>query len=191
VFSLNSNYLKLKAGYLFPEIARRVKEFLEAHPEAATDLIRCGIGDVTEPLPRAVCDAMHSAVDEMGIRETFRGYGPEQGYDFLRKLIAKHDYQFRGVTVAEDEIFISDGSKCDGANILDILGKNNRIAVMDPVYPVYVDTNVMAGRTGNMQDDGSYEGITYLECNHENGFVPSLPQEKVDIIYLVIFFNLY
>jgi LL-diaminopimelate aminotransferase len=184
VFSLNSNYLKLKAGYLFPEIARRVKEFLEAHPEAATDLIRCGIGDVTEPLPRAVCDAMHSAVDEMGIRETFRGYGPEQGYDFLRKLIAKHDYQFRGVTVAEDEIFISDGSKCDGANILDILGKNNRIAVMDPVYPVYVDTNVMAGRTGNMQDDGSYEGITYLECNHENGFVPSLPQEKVDIIYL-------
>ncbi|KAB2644643.1 MAG: LL-diaminopimelate aminotransferase [Verrucomicrobia bacterium] len=184
MFSLNSNYLKLKAGYLFPEIARRVKEFLEAHPEAATDLIRCGIGDVTEPLPRAVCDAMHSAVDEMGIRETFRGYGPEQGYDFLRKLIAKHDYQFRGVTVAEDEIFISDGSKCDGANILDILGKNNRIAVMDPVYPVYVDTNVMAGRTGNMQDDGSYEGITYLECNHENGFVPSLPQEKVDIIYL-------
>jgi LL-diaminopimelate aminotransferase len=184
VFSLNSNYLKLKAGYLFPEIARRVKAFLEAHPEAATDLIRCGIGDVTEPLPRAACEAMHIAVDEMGIRETFRGYGPEQGYDFLRKLIAKHDYNSRGMTVAEDEIFISDGSKCDGANILDILGKNNRIAVMDPVYPVYVDTNVMAGRTGDMQDDGSYEGITYLECNHENGFVPSLPQERVDIIYL-------
>jgi LL-diaminopimelate aminotransferase len=185
--TLNSNYLKLKAGYLFPEIARRVKVFTESNPEAAARMIRCGIGDVTEPLPAAVREAMHAAVDEMGTREGFHGYGPEQGYEFLRTAIAKHDYRDRGLEVADDEIFISDGSKCDGGAILDILGDDNKIAVMDPVYPVYVDTNVMAGHTGKGGEDGSYEGITYLECTAENGFVPAIPaesDEKVDVIYL-------
>ena len=182
--TLNSNYLKLKAGYLFPEIARRVREFTESHPEAAARLIRCGIGDVTEPLPLAVRQAMHQAIDEMGSREGFHGYGPEQGYSFLREAIVEHDYRSKGIAVDVDEIFISDGSKCDGGNILDILGADNRIAVMDPVYPVYVDTNVMAGHTGPGREDGSYEGLTYLECTEENGFVPELPKEKVDLIYL-------
>jgi len=184
VFALNSNYLKLKAGYLFPEIGRRVQAFLDSHPEAAPHLIRCGIGDVTEPLPLAAREAMHEAIEEMGNPETFRGYGPEQGYDFLRKLIVQHDYASRGVSIEEDEIFISDGSKCDGANILDILGSQNHIAVMDPVYPVYVDTNVMRGRSSDAREDGSYEGITYLECTPDNAFVPEIPKEKVDIIYL-------
>jgi LL-diaminopimelate aminotransferase len=185
--TINSNYLKLKAGYLFPEIARRVKVFTESNPESAARMIRCGIGDVTEPLPAAVREAMHAAVDEMGTREGFHGYGPEQGYEFLRAAIAKHDYRDRGLEVADDEIFVSDGSKCDGGAILDILGDDNRIAVMDPVYPVYVDTNVMAGHTGEGGEDGSYEGITYLECTAENGFVPAIPaesDEKVDVIYL-------
>ncbi|MFI0347745.1 MAG: LL-diaminopimelate aminotransferase [Chthoniobacterales bacterium] len=181
---LNSHYLKLKAGYLFPEIARRVKEFIDTHPEAASQLIRCGIGDVTEPLPLTVRNAMHSAVDEMGLRSGFHGYGPEQGYDFLRSAIVEHDYRAKGINVEEDEIFISDGSKCDGGNLLDILGADHRIAVMDPVYPVYVDTNVMAGHTGEAREDGSYEKLVYLECTAENGFVPDLPKEKVDIIYL-------
>ena len=182
--TLNSNYLKLKAGYLFPEIGRRVKSFTDANPEAAARLIRCGIGDVTEPLPSAVREAMHEAIDEMGTREGFHGYGPEQGYEFLRSAIARHDYRDRGLEVADDEIFVSDGSKCDGGNILDILGSENRIAVMDPVYPVYVDSNVMAGHTGPSRDDGSYEGMVYLTCNAENGFIPQVPKEKVDIIYL-------
>ena len=185
--TLNSHYLKLKAGYLFPEIGRRVKAFADGNPEAAARLIRCGIGDVTEPLPAAVCSAMHAAIDEMGTREGFHGYGPEQGYEFLRSAIANHDYRGRGLEVADDEIFVSDGSKCDGGNILDILGFENRMAVMDPVYPVYVDTNVMAGHTGEVREDGSYEGITYLECNAANGFVPEVPpegSEKLDIIYL-------
>lgn len=182
--SLNSHYLKLKAGYLFPEIARRVKEYTQAYPEAASAIIRCGIGDVTEPLPQAVRDAMHQAIDEMGTREGFHGYGPEQGYDFLREAIVENDYRARGIVVAEDEVFVSDGSKCDGGNLLDILGSDNRIAVMDPVYPVYVDTNVMAGHTGNPAEDGSYEKLIYLTCSAENGFVPELPQEKADIIYL-------
>jgi LL-diaminopimelate aminotransferase len=187
MFSLNSNYLKLKAGYLFPEIARRVKEFSEAHPDAASKLIRCGIGDVTEPLPLAVRQAMHAAVDEMGTREGFHGYGPEQGYAFLREAIVAHDYRAKGIEVSEEEVFISDGSKCDGGNILDILGTDNRIAVMDPVYPVYVDTNVMAGHTLEAAPDGAYGGITYLECTAENHFVPEAPddsEEKIDIIYL-------
>src|SRR5213593_128823 len=145
---LNENYLKLQAGYLFPEIARRVRELCEANPEAAKRLIRCGIGDVTEPLPPAAIDAMKKAVDEMGKRETFRGYGPEQGYEFLRETIAKNDFAARGCDIAADEIFVSDGSKCDCGNILDVLGEQNVIAVTDPVYPVYVDTNVMAGHTG-------------------------------------------
>lgn len=181
---LNDNYLKLKAGYLFPEIARRVREFSQKNPQIASRIIRCGIGDVTEPLPPAVISAMHKAVDEMSRRETFRGYGPEQGYDFLRSAIAKNDYRDRGIEIEDDEIFVSDGSKCDTANILDILGDNNKIAISDPVYPVYIDTNVMAGHTGEARPDGSYDGIVYLPCTAENGFVPEPPKEKVDLIYL-------
>lgn len=181
---INENYLKLKAGYLFPEIARRVKAFTDANPEAATRLIRCGIGDVTEPLPSAVRDAMHAAVDEQGNRETFKGYGPEQGYDFLREAIAKNDYQDRGIDVAADEIFVSDGSKCDSGNILDIFGEGNVIAITDPVYPVYVDTNVMVGNTGEADDTGAYAGLRYLPCTAENQFVPAIPSEPVDLVYL-------
>jgi len=181
---LNENYLKLQAGYLFPEIARRVGEFCEAHPEAAKRLIRCGIGDVTEPLPQAAVEAMKRAVDELGVRETFRGYGHEQGYEFLRSKIAQIDYCERGVEIAAAEIFLSDGSKCDCGYILDVLGDQNKIAIPDPVYPVYVDTNVMAGHTGQAKSDGSYEGIIYLPCRAENGFVPKPPNEHVDIIYL-------
>lgn len=181
---LNSNYLKLKAGYLFPEINRRVKAFTDSDPGGAARLIRCGIGDVTEPLPAAVRKAMHLAVDEMGTRESFRGYGPEQGYEFLRQAIAENDYRARGMEIANDEIFVSDGSKCDCGNILDIFGHDNRIAVMDPVYPVYVDTNVMAGHTGEGDASGLYSGLVYLPCTAENGFVSSIPQEKADLIYL-------
>ncbi len=181
---LNENYLKLQAGYLFPEIARRVKQFTESNPEAAARLIRCGIGDVTEPLPEAVRDALHKAVDEMGSRETFRGYGPEQGYEFLRAAIAKNDYRDHGLEIADDEIFVSDGSKCDCANFLDVLGHNNKIALMDPVYPVYLDTNVMVGHTGPAGENGRYSGLVYLDCTAENGFVPAIPEEQVDVIYL-------
>ena len=181
---INENFLKLKAGYLFPEIARRVKAFNDANPEAAKRLIRCGIGDVTEPLPEAVRYAMHEAVDEMGARETFHGYGPEQGYDFLRNAIAANDYKAHGLNVDADEIFISDGSKCDTGNILDIFGAGNKIAITDPVYPVYVDTNVMIGNTGDANEAGAFAGLVYLKCSPENGFVPEIPNEKVDIIYL-------
>jgi len=181
---LNENYLKLQAGYLFPEVARRVREFCEANPAAAKRLIRCGIGDVTEPLPRAAIDAMKQAVEELGHRETFRGYGPEHGYDFLRSAIAQHDYRDRNIDVADDEIFVSDGSKCDCGHILDILGDQNKVAVPDPVYPVYVDTNVMAGHSGQLRKDGSYEGILYLPCTAENGFVPEPPDEHADLVYL-------
>ena len=181
---LNDNYLKLSAGYLFPEIARRVGAFCEKNPEAAKRVIRCGIGDVTEPLPAAVLAAMHKAVDEMGARETFRGYGPEQGHEFLRRAIAQNDYRDRGIEVADDEIFVSDGSKCDCGNILDILGHNNKIAVMDPVYPVYVDTNVMAGHTGPADGTGAYGGLLYLPCTAENHFVAEPPTEKADLVYL-------
>lgn len=181
---LNENYLKLQAGYLFPEIARRVRDFCEANSEAAKRLIRCGIGDVTEPLPRVVIDAMKRAVDELGSRETFRGYGPEQGYEFLRSTTAQHDYRDRKIDIADDEIFVSDGSKCDCGYVLDILGDQNKVAVPDPVYPVYVDTNVMAGHSGAAKSDGSYEGIVYLPCTAENGFVPEPPKEHVDLVYL-------
>jgi LL-diaminopimelate aminotransferase len=181
---LNDNYLKLQAGYLFPEIARRVREFCAANPDAAERVIRCGIGDVTEPLPAAAIAAMHKAVDELGVRETFRGYGHEQGYEFLRSKIAQIDYRERGVEIADDEIFLSDGSKCDCGFILDILGDQNKIAITDPVYPVYVDTNVMAGHTGPANEDGGYEGITYLPCRAENNFVPEPPREHVDLVYL-------
>lgn len=181
---INENFLKLKAGYLFPEIARRVKAFVDGNPEAAKRLIRCGIGDVTEALPEAVRYAMHEAVDEMGSRGTFKGYGPEQGYDFLRNAIADNDFKAKGVNVDADEIFISDGSKCDTGNILDIFGKGNKIAITDPVYPVYVDTNVMIGNTGDADENGAYAGLTYLKCGPENGFVPAIPDERVDLVYL-------
>ena len=181
---LNENYLKLQAGYLFPEIARRVREFCETNPDAAKRLIRCGIGDVTEPLPRAAIDAMKRAVDELGNRETFRGYGPEQGYEFLRSTIAQHDYRDRKIDIADDEIFVSDGSKCDCGYVLDILGDQNKVAVPDPVYPVYVDTNVMTGHSGAAKSDGSYEGIVYLPCTADKGFVPEPPKQHADLVYL-------
>jgi LL-diaminopimelate aminotransferase len=181
---LNENYLKLQAGYLFPEIARRVKEFCEANPEAAKRIIRCGIGDVTEPLPLAAVNAMKAAVDELAVRETFRGYGHEQGGDFLRAAIAQNDYRARGIEIADDEIFVSDGSKSDCGFILDVLGERNRIAITNPVYPVYVDTNVMAGHTGPVDEVGRYQGIIYLPCRAENGFVPEPPNEHADVVYL-------
>jgi len=179
---INDNFLKLKAGYLFPEIGRRVGAYTDANPDGAAKLIKCGIGDVTEALPEAVREAMHKAVDELGNRDTFRGYGPEQGYDFLRNAVADNCYSDLPVTAAD--IFISDGSKCDTGNVLDIFGKGNKIAVTDPVYPVYVDTNVMIGNTGEGDEDGRYEGLVYLACTAENNFVPAIPEEKVDIIYL-------
>ena len=181
---LNDHYLKLKAGYLFPEIGRRVKAFCDANPDAAQRVIRCGIGDVTEPLPPAVIAALHRAVDEMASRATFRGYGPEQGYDFLRSAIAKNDFRDHGLDVADDEVFVSDGSKCDCGNILDVLGHQNKLAISDPVYPVYVDTNVMAGHTGDADATGAYAGLIYLPCTPENGFIPEPPKEHADIIYL-------
>ena len=180
--TINANFLKLKAGYLFPEIARRVKAYTEANPALAARVIRCGIGDVTEPLPPAVIEAMHEGVAEMACRETFKGYGPEQGYEFLRQAIV--DHQFAGLGIAADEVFISDGSKCDTGNILDIFGKGNVIAITDPVYPVYVDTNVMAGNTGEADATGAYGGLLYLPCNAANGFVAEVPLERADIIYL-------
>jgi LL-diaminopimelate aminotransferase len=182
VVQVNGHYLKLKAGYLFPEIARRVKAFSEANPEAA--IIRLGIGDVTEPLPEACRIAMKDAIDAMGTRQGFHGYGPEQGYLWLREAIARHDFQARGCQVSPEEIFISDGSKCDSSNILDILGPDNRIAVTDPVYPVYVDSNVMAGRTGEADASGRYGGLTYLPITAANGFIAPLPEGRVDLIYL-------
>ena len=179
---INDNYLKLTAGYLFAEIARRVKKFCDENPSAK--VIRLGIGDVTEPLGPAVIQAMHAAVDEMAVRSSFRGYGPEQGYDFLREAIAKNDYQSRGANIDADEIFVSDGSKCDSANVLDIFGAGNVVAVLDPVYPVYVDTNVMAGHTGPADATGRYGGLVYLPVTAENDFVPDLPKQRVDLIYL-------
>ncbi|MGZ5002547.1 MAG: LL-diaminopimelate aminotransferase, partial [Chthoniobacterales bacterium] len=158
--------------------------FLDRDPGAAKDLIRCGIGDVTEPLPRAVVDAMHRAVEELAHRETFRGYPPYEGYEFLRAAIAQNDFRARGIEIADDEIFVSDGSKCDCGFILDILGHQNRVAITDPVYPVYVDTNVMAGHTGAATKDGRYEGILYLPCTEQNNFVPEPPDEHADLVYL-------
>lgn len=181
---VNEHFLKLKSGYLFPEIARRVRAFCEAQPEAASRLIRCGIGDVTEPLPPAAVAAMHRAVDELAARETFRGYGPEQGYEWLRAAIAQHDFRARGCDITEDEIFVSDGTKCDMGNILDIFGARNKIAIPDPVYPVYVDTNVMAGHTGPANAAGAYSGLVYLPCRPSNDFVPQPPKRHVDLIYL-------
>ena len=179
---VNEHYLKLKSSYLFSEIARRVREFQEAHPDAR--VIRLGIGDVTEPLPSTVIRALHEAVDEMARAETFRGYGPEPGYEFLTALIAKHDYGTRGVSIAPDEIFVSDGGKTDGANIQEIFAADSVVAVTDPVYPVYLDSNVMAGRTGTPDESGRYGGVVYLPCAADNGFEPPLPDRPVDLVYL-------
>jgi LL-diaminopimelate aminotransferase len=179
---INENYLKLKAGYLFPEIGRRVTEFQKANPDKK--IIRMGIGDVTRALPSAIVKAFQDGVSEMANEATFRGYGPEQGYDFLREAIAKNEFQDRGINIVADEIFVSDGSKCDTGNILEIFGMGNKIAVGDPVYPVYVDTSVMAGRTGEGLSNGYYEGLVYMPCKAENNFIPELPTEKVDIIFL-------
>jgi len=178
---INENYQKLQASYLFANISKRVLAFQQQHPER--ELIRLGIGDVTQPLPQACVEAMHRAIDELTDSATFRGYGPEQGYDFLREAIAKHDFQARGANIQADEIFVSDGAKCDTGNIQELFAQELRLAIPDPVYPVYVDTNVMAGRTGGNQD-GRYQGITYLECTAENGYVPALPEQPVDLIYL-------
>ena len=179
---VNENYLKLKAGYLFPEIAKRVKIYSQSNKSA--EIIKLGIGDVTEPLPRACIEAMGKALDEMGTIDGFRGYGPEQGYSWLREKISEHDFISRGCQISPEEIFVSDGSKCDSSNILDILGKDNSIAVTDTVYPVYVDSNVMTGRTGDALENGTYQGLTYLAINEGNNFLPELPEKKVDILYL-------
>jgi LL-diaminopimelate aminotransferase len=179
---INENYSKLQAGYLFPEIGRRVREYQKEHPGA--DIIKMGIGDVTRPLSPSVIKAFHEGVAEMAESSSFRGYGPEQGYEFLREAIALNDYQSRGADIHPDEIFISDGSKCDTGNILEIFGTKNVIAVQDPVYPVYVDTTVMAGRTGTYMPTGYYEGIMYMPCTAENGFIPDIPGKKADIIFL-------
>ncbi|MDO5577532.1 MAG: aminotransferase class I/II-fold pyridoxal phosphate-dependent enzyme, partial [Fibrobacter sp.] len=178
---LNENYLKLKSSYLFSDIAKRVTTFQRENPEA--DVIRLGIGDVTRALPKTCIDAFHSAVDEMGADSSFRGYGPEKGYDFLRSCIAEKDFQSRNADISAEEIFISDGAKCDTGNFQELFASDITIAVPDPVYPVYVDTNVMAGRTSTFIN-GRYNGIHYLDCTESNGFVPSIPDKKVDLIYL-------
>ncbi|MDP4207359.1 MAG: LL-diaminopimelate aminotransferase [Bacteroidota bacterium] len=179
---INENYLKLKAGYLFPEIGRRVREYTQANPDKK--VIRMGIGDVTQPLVPSVLKAFHEGVEELGNATTFKGYGPEQGYDFLREAIAVNDYQARGVDIKADDIFVSDGSKCDTGNIQEIFGQNNKIAICDPVYPVYADTTVMSGKTGVCLDNGYFEGIIYMPCTDDNGFVPELPSERPDLIFL-------
>lgn len=178
---INENYLKLQSSYLFSEIAKRVSAYQTAHPDQ--EIIKLGIGDVTHALPGACIEAFHNAVDEMAQDSTFRGYGPEQGYPFLREAVAEADFQQRGADISADEIFISDGAKCDNGNIQEIFSQDIRVAIPDPVYPVYLDTNVMAGRTGDFKD-GRYQGLVYLEGTKENRFIPDLPQDEVDLIYL-------
>ncbi len=178
---INENYTKLKASYLFSDIAKRVNAFVAANPDKP--VIRLGIGDVTEPLPQVCVDALHAATDEMAKRATFKGYGPEQGYAFLREAVAQHDFVARGCAIEADEVFVSDGSKCDCGNIQEIFSQDLRLAIPDPVYPVYVDTNVMAGRTG-ANVDGRYAGITYLDSTPANGYVPAIPGVATDLIYL-------
>jgi LL-diaminopimelate aminotransferase len=178
---INENYAKLSASYLFADIARRVGAYVAANPQKP--VIRLGIGDVTEPLPQACVEALHAATDEMARRETFKGYGPEQGYAFLREAVARHDYAARGCAVEPDEVFISDGAKCDSANIQEIFASDLRLAIPDPVYPVYLDTNVMAGRTG-AGVNGRYDGVMYLESTPANGYVPAVPDAPADLVYL-------
>lgn len=185
MFQINENYLKLPGSYLFSTIGRKVKAYSEAHPEKT--IIRLGIGDVTLPIAPAIIKAMHEAVDEMGHAETFHGYAPDLGYEFLRNEIAKQDYQARGCAIEADEIFVSDGAKCDCGNIQEIFAADSKIAVCDPVYPVYVDSNVMAGRTGQYDEEaGTWSNVIYMPCTAENQFVPELPKETPDLIYLCI-----
>lgn len=179
---INENYLKLKAGYLFPEIGRRVAEFVKANPDKK--VIRMGIGDVTQPLTPTVLKAFHEGVAEMGSASSFRGYGPEQGYEFLRQVIADKAFKAYGVEISADDIIVSDGSKCDTGNIQEIFGADNKIAICDPVYPVYADTTVMSGKTGDCADNGYYSGIIYMPCTDANGFIPALPTERPDLIFL-------
>lgn len=179
---INENYLKLKAGYLFPEIGRRVSQFAADNP--GKKIIRMGIGDVTQPLTPTILKAFHEGVEEMGHADTFKGYGPEQGYEFLRKAIAEKAYQANGVDLSADDIIVSDGSKCDTGNIQEVFGNENKIAICDPVYPVYADTTVMSGKTGDCRENGYYNGIIYMPCTAENGFIPELPTERPDLIFL-------
>ena len=180
---INENFLELQDSYLFSTIAKKVKEYSEKYPEK--EIIKLGIGDVTKPIVPECLKAMHKAVDEIGTENGFKGYGPEQGYEFLRKAIAENDYKNRGIAIAEDEIFVSDGAKCDCGNIVDIFAQDNKVAITDPVYPVYLDTNVMSGRSGEFnENEGKYENIVYLPVTAKNDFKPELPKEKVDLIYL-------
>ena len=179
---INEDFLKLPGAYLFSEIAQKVTVFKTQNPEA--DVISLGIGDVTQPLIPAVTEALHRAADEMAHAETFRGYGPERGYSFLRKAIVENDFLARGIEISEDEVFVNDGAKSDTGNFQELLGKDVRIAVTDPIYPVYIDSNVMGGRTGELGADGHWSNVVYMPCCAENGFVPALPQEDVDVIYL-------
>ncbi|MEN8198925.1 MAG: LL-diaminopimelate aminotransferase [Thermodesulfobacteriota bacterium] len=181
MITINEHYLKLQASYLFSNIAKKVAAYQEANPDK--DIIRLGIGDVTRALPQACTEAFHKAIDEMAIDGSFRGYGPEQGYDFLREAIAENDFQARGADISPDEIFVSDGAKCDTGNIQELFTTDARVAIPDPVYPVYLDTNVMAGRTGEFED-GRYKGIIYLDATRENNYIPGLPEESPDLIYL-------
>ncbi|MDR0699231.1 MAG: LL-diaminopimelate aminotransferase [Tannerella sp.] len=178
---VNENFLKLSDNYLFSDIAKKVNAFKVTHPKEK--VISLGIGDVTRPLPKAVCDAMHKAIDEMSKKETFRGYGPEQGYSFLTDAIIKHDYVPRGINLELNEVFINDGAKSDTGNIGDILRLDNTVGVTDPIYPVYIDSNVMAGRTG-AKENGKWSNIVYIPCTAENNFIPELPSRRIDILYL-------
>lgn len=182
MFKVNDNFVKLPQSYLFSDIARRVAAFTEANPDKP--IIRLGIGDVTRPLAPAVVEAMQKACAEMGQEATFRGYGPEQGYSFLREAIVAYDYRARGIDIQPDEVFVSDGAKSDTGNIGDIFGRDNIVAVCDPVYPVYVDTNAMAGRAGELGADGRWSNLIYMPCTEENGFAPALPEKRADMIYL-------
>lgn len=185
MYKINENYLELQDSYLFSTIAKKIEEYKSKNP--SKEIIKMGIGDVTRPIVPSIIKAMHTAVDEMQNEDTFRGYGPEQGYDFLREKISKYDYKEKGVEINPDEIFVSDGSKCDVANILDILGNENKVAITDPVYPVYLDTNVMIGAAGKYnKEKGIYENIVYVPIKAENNFVPEFPKENVDLIYLCL-----
>ena len=183
MIKINENFLEMQDSYLFSTIAKKVAEYTKANPDK--EVIKLGIGDVTRPIVPACIEAMHRAVDEIGTKEGFRGYGPEQGYDFLRKAIVQNDYKARNIDIEEDEVFVSDGAKCDCGNIVDIFSQNNKVAITDPVYPVYLDTNVMSGRGGKYNKEKEiYENIVYLPVTAENNFKPELPNERVDMIYL-------